>query len=562
MKKTAIALLCAALLLGCVPARAAEEDAIRFLSYEDALTYFDFDRAASNWCTNFGLDPMTKLWDAREAILAGTDPELIIRLATFARDTGHGDEKLVVTNSFRPACYQEVIGLHDGNANTGPFRNALKWNGRGLVDFWWSAESAPGWPDRYSLDLSLYDLDTLDLRYFYRAALRLWDNGWVNGYYAKPGCSAHNSGTALDISNYWLGANFYTVYTYNDRDYDMADYGLYKPLQPSGDSAGETWHITSSPSVLALGNYDSAFLRGYEIVYALYYNPASRGWSMADGRGVYIGAGVTVIQLRLCQLGLLDKRYVTGFYDKATEAAVAAFQGAHGMEPDGICGMDTTRALFPELEAPADDAVPEIRSAAVSSAGSRGFTLIVTGRDETLLSAFRVDTRRKGDEQWVSRYYNATKTGTAALDVDIWQEGAYEVRAAVRDAAGNESEALSAGTVFIDTTPPVLRELTVRNITETGFDLYARADDNGELLGFTVTLTDEKGRTAENFLLSDGRGTHPWTAGPLTEGVWTVKVTAEDNRGNTASHTLFWRYEAGTALPGRSVHWYAPAPDA
>ena len=76
--RTLTALLCAALLLGTVPAGAADDE-IRFLSYEEALTYFDFNTAATNWCTNFGWDPVTKLWDAREAILAGTDPELIIR---------------------------------------------------------------------------------------------------------------------------------------------------------------------------------------------------------------------------------------------------------------------------------------------------------------------------------------------------------------------------------------------------------------------------------------------------------------------------------------------------
>ena len=167
MRKTLLrmltAALCAALLLGAAPAAAAEDE-IRFLSYEQALTYFDFNTAATNWCTNFCWDPTLRLGDARDAILAGTDPELIIRLATYARDTGHTDEKLIVTNSFRPACYQEVIGLHDSNANTGPYRNSRTWNGRTLTDFWWKAEESPGWPEDCSIDLHLYDIDTLDLR--------------------------------------------------------------------------------------------------------------------------------------------------------------------------------------------------------------------------------------------------------------------------------------------------------------------------------------------------------------------------------------------------------------
>lgn len=153
---------------------AEESSTIDFLSYEEAVTYFDFDTAASNWCTNFGMDPTVSLEEAKAAILHGTDRELVIRLATFARDVGYGDEKLIVTNAFRPACYQEVIGLHDSNANTGPFRRALLWNGRSVTNFWWDAETAPGWPEDYAIDLSAYDIQTLDLRYYYRAALRLW----------------------------------------------------------------------------------------------------------------------------------------------------------------------------------------------------------------------------------------------------------------------------------------------------------------------------------------------------------------------------------------------------
>ena len=289
---------------------AEESSTIDFLSYEEAVTYFDFDTAASNWCTNFGMDPTVSLEEAKAAILHGTDRELVIRLATFARDVGYGDEKAhrdeclppgVLSGGHRPARL---------NANTGPFRRALLWNGRSVTNFWWDAETAPGWPEDYAIDLSAYDIQTLDLRYYYRAALRLWDNTWANGYYARPGCSGHNSGNAMDISNYWLGANFKTSYA-NPKTgvvYHMADYGLYKPLQPSATTAGETWHITSSQEVLALGNYDNALLSGYEIVYALYYNPSLRGWSMADGRGVYIGAGVTVLQIELCRRGLLEEK--------------------------------------------------------------------------------------------------------------------------------------------------------------------------------------------------------------------------------------------------------------
>jgi len=554
-RRSFLALLCCALLLAAPPVDAAAADeGIDFLSYEEALTYFDFDKAAYNWCVNFGLDPSTRLLEARHDILAGTDPELIIRLATFSRDTGHGNEPLVVSNAFRPACYQEVIGLHDSNTNTGLYRNAMSWNGRSVTGFWWTAESAPGWPESCSIDLSEFDLDTLDLRYYYRAALRLWDNGWVGNYYAKPGCSAHNSGTAIDITNYWLGANFATAYEYNGKTYSMADYGLYKPLQPSATSAGETWHITSTPAVLALGNYDAALNSGFEVVYALYYNPVSRGWNMSDGRGLYLGAGVTVLQIRLCQLGLLEEKYITGFFCSKTDEAVRAFQARQGLEPDGICGAGTMEQLLGRSAPAADAIAPDLSAAVVTEAGSRGFKLYVSGGDEQRLNAFRVDTRLPGEEQWVTRYYNAPATGQGVLDIDIWQEGLYEVRAAARDAAGNESELLAVGSVFVDTTPPQLRSVRLWDITEDGFTVTAQMADNGTLSGFRVLAESDTGARREDFCFSNGVGV--WRMEGLDEGVWTVTVTAVDSANNERGYTFAWRFVSGQAQPGRSVTHY------
>lgn len=560
--RTLAAALLAALLLGALPALAAdgeggagENGAIDFLSYEEAVTYFDFDTAASNWCTNFGMDPSVSLEEAKAAILRGTDRELVIRLATFARDAGYGDEKLIVTNAFRPACYQEVIGLHDSNANTGPFRRALLWNGRSVTDFWWSAETAPGWPEDYSIDLSSYDIRTLDLRYYYRAALRLWDNTWANGYYARPGCSGHNSGNAMDISNYWLGANFKTSYA-NPKTgvvYHMADYGLYKPLQPSAATAGETWHITSSQEVLALGNYDNALLSGYEIVYALYYNPSLRGWSMADGRGVYIGAGVTVLQIELCRRGLLEEKYITGYFCSETDEAVRAFQLQQGLVSDGIAGSGTVSALIGEEPRTGDTTAPELTASTIGAATSKGFSLFLSGTDEKGLNAFRVDTRGEGDDAWVTRYYNAPVSGSGTLDVDIWRQGNYEVRAAACDTDGNESPLADVGTVFIDTTSPVIRSLTITDITETGFLLHHRVTDNGTLAGLTVTLTSDTGEERSTFLVTDGESDFPWSADGLTEGVWTISVTATDAAGNESRYTFDWKYTAGEARPGLTI---------
>lgn len=556
LRRAAAALAAVCLLLaGPLPARGAE---ISYLSYQEALPYFNFDTAVSNWCMNFGLDYQEDYQTALDAMLSGTSQDLIIRLATYARDTGHGEGSLLITNGFRPACYQEIIGLHDANANTGPFRNGLNWNGRSVTGFWWTAEQAADWPSAYTLDLEGYDLQTLDLRYYYRAALRLWDNTWIGNYFAKPGCSAHNSGTAMDVISDWLGADFSTSHTYNGKTFHMEDYGLYKPLQPSEWSAGETWHITTGVSALALGNYDLALEAGFEIAYGLYYNPVSRGWSMADGRGLYLGAGVAVIQLRLCQLGLLPQEYVTGFFCTRTEQAVREFQAMNGLDADGVCGSGTLERLFPEPEAAGVDGTPpQLTAAAVTQVTNQGFVLLASGQDDVGVNAFRVETRLEGTEDWVPRYYNVRQDGSAAMDVDIWKEGTYEVRLCAVDRAGNRGETASQGTVFVDMTPPRLTMASIREVTDGGFQVICRAQDNQAVEGFSVTaVRADTGETAE-YVREAVTGGQAVFQVQVTGGPWTVTAAVWDSAGNRMEYTFRWQYR-GTQEEGQ-VTYYGPA---
>ena len=545
------------LTLGAPSARAEEVPArdVSFLSYEEALTYFDFNHAASNWCDKFGMNPATQLEDAKQQLLAGTDPRLIVGIATLARDTGHRGEKLEINTAFRPACYQETLGLHDANYNTGPYRNNMEWNGRNVVTFWWNAEKAQGWPDAYAIDLSQFDVQTMDVGIFYRKALQLWDNGWISGYYARPGCSSHNSGTAIDVSIYsWLGSTFDTSFTYNGETYNMEDYGIYKPLQPTETSRGETWHITCDAPATALGNYDGAYSAGFEVVYGMYYNPALKGWNMDGGWGIYVGAGVAALQLRLCQRGLLGAQYITGYYCSRTEEAVRAFQQKNDLEPDGICGPGTMALLMKADEPAADGVAPTMTAAAVNDTRPSGFTLHLSAEDDRQLSAYRVETRCEGEETWAARWYNAYASGEGDVWVDIWKEGLYDVRAAAVDAAGNESAILTPGSVFVDTTLPVLRRLTVSEITEDGFALRCVAADNGELTDIRVQLVSDQGTLWEEHI--DPKGPDTVKIAGLGEGVWSIAVTAMDACRNERSYTFTWQYTAGQALPGRTITHY------
>ena len=138
--------------------------------------------------------------------------------------------------------------------------------------------------------------------------------------------------------------------------------------------------------------------------------------------------------------------------------------------------------------------------------------------------------------------------------MDIWKEGLYDVRAAAVDAAGNESAILTPGSVFVDTTLPVLRRLTVSEITEGGFSLRCVAADNGELTDIRVQLVSDQGTLWEEHI--DPKGPDTVKIAGLGEGVWSIAVTAMDACRNERSYTFTWQYTAGQALPGRTITHY------
>ena len=553
MKKirNAIAFLLMLLLLAASLPVSAEENGpeIDFLSYEEALTYFDFTTAVERWCSNFGMNVATRAEDAKAAILAGTSRELIIRLATFTRDVGYGDEKLLVNNAFRPASYQEVIGLHDYNNNTGYFYNALRWNGQSVPYFWWKAEESEGWPEKYTIDFSRYDLDTLNMSYAFRLGLRLWDNTWAGGYYARPGCSGHNSGEAMDIQNWWIGANYAVSYTNPSTGvvYNMADYGLYKPLQPSATSAGETWHITCAATVEGMGNFDTALNAGAEPVWASYYNPSLRGGSMVNGRGCYIGAGVMCLQLRLCQLGLLDAKYITGYFCSVTEAAAKEFQSRNGLDTDGICGSGTMAVLMQEEPASAPDGnAPEMKSIALASQNKSSFTLSLGASDDTAVAAYKVETRLKDTDTWLPRYYNAFADGSGETEVDVWRQGVYDVRVTAIDCGGIESAPLAGESIFADMTAPSIRSLVISDISPEGFTLACEGTDDTGVDVWTLTVKPEGGEE-EVFSFAHEQKTDVYTYASAQTKPCTVAVSCADTLGNERSFSFRWQFDPAKA---------------
>ena len=77
-------------------------------------------------------------------------------------------------------------------------------------------------------------------------------------------------------------------------------------------------------------------------------------WLLLMNEGVQIcvmqngdeGDDVESVQTRLYELGYLGKNFITGTYGEKTSAAVADFQKANGIAPDGMVGHETSEVLY------------------------------------------------------------------------------------------------------------------------------------------------------------------------------------------------------------------------
>ena len=77
-------------------------------------------------------------------------------------------------------------------------------------------------------------------------------------------------------------------------------------------------------------------------------------WLLLMNEGVQIcvmqngdeGDDVESVQTRLYELGYLGKNFITGTYGEKTSSAVADFQKANGIAPDGMVGHETSEVLY------------------------------------------------------------------------------------------------------------------------------------------------------------------------------------------------------------------------
>ena len=270
------------------PAQAA----VSFLSYNEALEYFDFTPAVNNWNTYYH----GTVAQAKEQILNGTSKDLIIRLGTLARDLKQSKKSISVTNAFRPASYQEALCLYN-------YSSYFTWNSSKCKE-----------------------------TNSYLENLKCWEGSCSDC--AKPGASNHNTGESMDVGG-WL--RNIAISTFNNNYSSL--YGVIKNV------SSELWHVSLNGGGANKSGYDRysyALSKGYEITYM----PCAKNTSGYIKKG----ANVAEIQKKLNSLGYTDdsgkKLTVDGIFGDRMEQAVKKFQKANGLTVDGICGANTLNKLF------------------------------------------------------------------------------------------------------------------------------------------------------------------------------------------------------------------------
>lgn len=106
-------------------------------------------------------------------------------------------------------------------------------------------------------------------------------------------------------------------------------------------------------------------------------------------------------------------------------------------------------------------------------------------------------------------------------------------------------------------TPPRLTMASIREVTDGGFQVICRAQDNQAVEGFSVTaVRADTGETAE-YVREAVTGGQAVFQVQVTGGPWTVTAAVWDSAGNRMEYTFRWQYR-GTQEEGQ-VTYYGPA---
>lgn len=123
------------------------------------------------------------------------------------------------------------------------------------------------------------------------------------------------------------------------------------------DEAGKVYvHVLegNNPDKVQRNSYSltNENIQGYGTVFDL------ADWSMHFGNK---GEKVRSLQEKLCLLGYMEERFITGNYGDITQNAVMAFQRDHGIDTTGNAGPLTQRALLRVIEEEIGDDIWEVR---------------------------------------------------------------------------------------------------------------------------------------------------------------------------------------------------------
>ncbi|OJF67314.1 hypothetical protein BK026_00025 [Alteromonas sp. V450] len=139
----------------------------------------------------------------------------------------------------------------------------------------------------------------------------------------------------------------------------------------------------------------------------------------------------------------------------------------------------------------------------------------------------------QGEQQTIIT--NADENGNFSVDVgEPLNEGSYQVTVEITDEAGNTATVVDNGGI-VDTTPPVI-SLQPQEITNDPTPQISGTTDLAAGTTISITVTDSQNNTQNFDIDVDENGDFNTTVPvELSEGPFTVVVSATDNAGNTAS---------------------------
>lgn len=142
--------------------------------------------------------------------------------------------------------------------------------------------------------------------------------------------------------------------------------------------------------------------------------------------------------------------------------------------------------VYAQWEFVADVTPPVISNVTVSNLSGAGYTLTATVQDDIGISYVTFPTRRlnTGDNEWKWKKGTLNADGTYSVYIDMadyeYIDYTYETQVYAYDTSGNMSSVYPISQ-YVDTTPPIISDVYVTDITADGYTVHCTVNDNNSI---------------------------------------------------------------------------------